>query len=77
MELDLKQCPFCGTFNVIIHTERLGAWIECLNCGAQGPFTYGDMNAVKAWNTRGVEAWDAMAAELCCVMAAEKEADCD
>lgn len=69
MELDLKQCPFCGTFNTIIHTEYLGTWIRCLNCGAQGPFTDGDMNAVKAWNKR--------AAELCNVMAAEKEADCD
>lgn len=44
-------------------------WIECLNCGAQGPFTYGDTNAVKAWNTR--------AAELCGVMADEKEVDYD
>lgn len=64
MELDLKQCPFCGAFNTIIHMEHSGTWIECLHCGAQGPFTYGDMNAVKAWNTR--------AAELCGVMAAEK-----
>lgn len=64
MELDLKQCPFCGAFNTIIHMEHSGTWIECLHCGAQGPFTYGDMNAVKAWNTR--------VAELCGVMAAEK-----
>lgn len=69
MELDLKQCPFCGTFNTIIHTEYFGTWIECLNCGAQGPFTDGDTNAVKAWNTR--------AAELCGVIADEKEVDYD
>lgn len=69
MELDLKQCPFCGTFNTIIHTEHLGTWIECLNCGAQGPFTHGDTNAIKAWNTR--------AAELCGVMEAEKGDDRD
>lgn len=77
MELDLKPCPFCGAFNTIIHMEHSGTWIECLHCGAQGPFTYGDMNAVKAWNTRAAEDWDARAAELCCMMTAEKEADCD
>lgn len=26
MELDLKQCPFCGTFNVIIHTGEINEW---------------------------------------------------
>ncbi len=77
MEIYLKQCPFCGAFNTIIHTEHSGTWVECLYCGAQGPFTYRDTNAIKAWNTRAVEVWDARAAELCGVMAAEKEADCD
>lgn len=77
MEIDLKQCPFCGAFNTTILTAHSGTWVECLYCGAQGPFTYGDTNATKAWNTRAVEAWDARAAELCGVTAAEKEADCD
>lgn len=77
MGIDLKQCPFCGAFNTIIHTEHSGTWIECLYCGAQGPFTYGDTNAAKAWNTRAVEALDTRAIELYSVMAAEKEADCD
>lgn len=69
MELDLKQCPFCGTFDALIHTERSGTWVACRYCGAQGPFAYGETNAVKAWNTR--------AAELCGVMADEKEVDYD
>lgn len=77
MGFDLKSCPFCGAFNAIIHTESLGTWIECLNCGAQGPFVYGDTNATKAWNTRAVETYDARAAELYSAMVAEKEADCD
>ena len=63
MELDLKRCPFCGTFKTIIHTEHLWTWIECLNCGAQGPFTYGDTNAITAWNTRAAELYGVMTAE--------------
>lgn len=77
MGIDLKQCPFCGAFNTIIHTEHSGTWIECLYCGAQGPFTYGDTNAAKAWNTRAAETWDTRAAELCGMMAVEKETDRD
>ena len=77
MEIDLKQCPFCGAFNTIVHTEHSGTWIECLYCGARGPFAYGETNTIKAWNTRAVEACDARAAELCGMMSAEKEADCD
>ena len=55
MRIDLRQCPFCGAFNALIHTERSETLVECRYCGARGPLAYGETNAAKAWNSRAAE----------------------
>ncbi len=74
---NLKPCPFCSSYN--LEKEATGAleikgstfqscWIECLNCGAEGPIveitdstypedykenTFNDYQSViDAWNKR-------------------------
>lgn len=51
-EEELKECPFCGTLEVILAGTDTGyfAFCECCTC-TLGPF-YTRTSAVEAWNER-------------------------
>lgn len=46
----LKPCPFCGSVDL----TNNGHFVECDDCGAQGPCTYPIPNEgiIEAWNRR-------------------------
>lgn len=53
----LKPCPFpvCGSTNVKVGRicdQDPDCWVECQDCGAEGPFAYSDKEAIRKWNTR-------------------------
>jgi hypothetical protein len=53
---NIQACPFCGSKRLEAHLSNYGEkylWIECSNCGACGPDTYGIFKeAETGWNTR-------------------------
>jgi transcription elongation factor Elf1 len=60
MAEQLKDCPFCGSDNVVVHYSNT-AFVKCNNCGAQGGKYPKDgkvaehidrENAIKAWENR-------------------------
>ena len=53
---ELKPCPFCVSKNIVDHGEK-NTWINCINCGAEGPLRGDDLwetkaDAIEAWNRR-------------------------
>lgn len=51
----LEPCPFCGGYDVkSVISEYLNnmAWVECLNCEAEGPSFKLEATAIAAWNNR-------------------------
>jgi Lar family restriction alleviation protein len=58
----MKQCPFCGSDN-LKQPERniLVLWVECLNCGAQGPIYnvhYGANQQFEISEALAIDLWD-------------------
>lgn len=63
----LKPCPFCGSTSIAIgrcissdsnNPARDIEYIECLRCGAQGPWhriTKSHIPIIKHWNLRMIE----------------------
>ena len=59
---ELKPCPFCGSDHVLAHNmyEPGQWWVDCLQCGAQGPsavytsepLSRPEVDRREAWNTR-------------------------
>lgn len=54
---ELKPCPFCACemMNVCESGTRHAGWeftVECLNCGADGPYASTPQKASATWNTR-------------------------
>ena len=52
-----EPCPFCGSKKHIgtVHYGHMvpTPWkVECMLCGATGPWTYSEQGAVDAWNRR-------------------------
>lgn len=54
MSEKIKRCPFCNSDRCRISGEEDGAYVECLNCRAEGPFgDFSEAQAIEAWNLRG------------------------
>lgn len=48
----LAACPFCNSPNVGLN-EQAGTFVECDDCGCEGPFTWAGPDAAAAlWNRR-------------------------
>lgn len=50
-----ERCPFCGKcYTSAFHYGHLPRpWvIECLNCGARGPYENTEKDALNSWNVR-------------------------
>jgi Lar family restriction alleviation protein len=50
----LKPCPFCGADSCREVKDRPGGeyHVECVNCGARGPWVVGRGRAPQEWNNR-------------------------
>lgn len=47
-------CPFCGALgeDLTIERRRLRFFVSCDGCGAEGPTTTDEDEAIKAWEQR-------------------------
>lgn len=64
------RCPFCGSGDVLsvgfLNDKGLTAYrVYCLNCGAKGPNSCDDDEAIEAWNNRIATAPKHRPAEVC------------
>jgi hypothetical protein len=50
----LLPCPFCSWRGELNHEGEKCAWVECIDCAAQGPMEANDETAITAWNRRAV-----------------------
>lgn len=55
MSEELKPCPFCGSYDVVVDEAYASGYARCCGCGAEGRMcdSYGE--AVSAWNRRTVD----------------------
>lgn len=44
-----RPCPFCGSENIELSGCRK-FWMECLQCGGEGPIHNSQQEAIDAWN---------------------------
>lgn len=52
-EIELKECPFCGSDNIEIRVwQPSGYSIWCLNCEAQTSREFAKTLSIERWNTR-------------------------
>lgn len=54
MNIELKPCPFCGSYVVSVFVQN-GTTIECQQCGASIFAIDYQNKAEKLWNTRPAE----------------------
>lgn len=61
-DIELSDCPFCGSDNLSVYEDVYGALVECWGCEARGPdvkieaeWTYAMCRelAMHGWNCRG------------------------
>ena len=46
-------CPFCGSSVVVLTSNGIGqCYVECDQCGADGPTSANQDASIEAWNTR-------------------------
>jgi Lar family restriction alleviation protein len=51
--VELKPCPFCGSSNVYESSNGLDShFLNCLDCGSEGPACKDVVSAGAAWNQR-------------------------
>ena len=50
-EMILNTCPFCGSTKAELMFNH-AYFVECMECGAQGPWKNYASEAQKLWNTR-------------------------
>lgn len=55
MSEELKLCPFCGSYDVVVDEAYASGYARCCGCGAEGRMcdSYGE--AVSAWSRRTVD----------------------
>ena len=51
----MKPCPFCGSDETSVSTNRIEYWVVCDNCLATGPTDPDDYDAKTRWNTRAAQ----------------------
>ncbi|WP_354686716.1 Lar family restriction alleviation protein [Cupriavidus necator] len=48
----MKPCPFCGWKSISTNVQDGIAWCDCPDCGAEGPPSVDEADAIKLWNER-------------------------
>lgn len=48
----LVPCPWCNGSRKETNNSKVGYWVFCLECGADGPASVNEYEARLAWNTR-------------------------
>ena len=52
-DVELKLCPFCGSKNVRVNYNSGHIWVECVDCGCNGPRSFENREwAIEKWNRR-------------------------
>lgn len=59
----IRGCPWCDTRPKVCSTHPGTAWVQCMNCDAQGPAQY-DVRAWRRVARRAVDAWNGMRKSL-------------
>ena len=52
---DMKECPFCGSNDIICDDRPDGTEVWCNKCEAEGPYASNLGVAERLWNTRKEE----------------------
>jgi Lar family restriction alleviation protein len=53
MSEEFAQCPFCNwTKSSVKNGDTYAYWVECSDCGAEGPVEDDEAEAIAAWNHR-------------------------
>lgn len=56
--IELRDCPFCGSFDVIEQYLKYAVAVKCLSCKTFGPHEKSLEEAIAKWNTRApVSQW--------------------
>lgn len=56
--MSADPCPFCHSEDVSVSAllddgdAESYRYVECHNCGAQGPYVQGEFQAIQKWNAR-------------------------
>ena len=45
-----ESCPFCTKKDISIYDDDGSYAVECKNCGAKGPKSASEINAIASWN---------------------------
>ena len=50
----MEYCPFCGSYSLEVcsDSECDACWVLCKECGARGPKTETEIEAVVEWDNR-------------------------
>lgn len=48
----LVPCPWCNGSRKETNNSKVGYWVFCIECGADGPTADNEYEARLAWNTR-------------------------
>jgi len=49
---ELRACPFCGFSMTEVVQMGVRRYVQCGDCGAQGPWTKDETSAIAMWNKR-------------------------
>lgn len=55
MGKELKPCPFCGSYDVVVDETYTSGYVRCRSCGVEGSMRDSCSEAVAAWNSRTVD----------------------
>ena len=65
---EIKSCPFCGSPGAAV----AGSYVRCGSCGAAGPYSCSEAEAVERWNERMAGVAGAASSEMGTDGAAER-----
>lgn len=67
MSEEMKPCPFCGSYDVVVDETYTSGYVRCRSCGVEGSMRDSYSEAVAAWNSRTVDVDELLeiADELC------------
>lgn len=49
-KVKLRRCPFCNSHDVFIASETGIKFVQCAECGAQGPVAVTPKRVAEIWN---------------------------
>lgn len=55
MSEEMKPCPFCGSYDVVVDETYTSGYVRCRSCGVEGSMRDSCAEAVAAWNSRAID----------------------